>query len=336
MKAFNYRLDIAVFSWIPISFLVAFVLLTGICCESAAADLTRIRILDHAEIDEENILLGKISKIEGGDPGLTQKLVGIVIGNAPLPGKSRKLEERIIIMRLKQHGIDLTEVELRVPPKVVITRSSTKISADEVKLIVSDFLSKELLTGKGETRIKEIRVSGDLSLPGGRITYEVEPPRNKKMMGKIPISVNFKVNGKSFKRVWATATIEVFAEVVVTKKPLGRYKPITEDDIEMQKRDLMDLPSNVITDPEMVLGKRTKRAIGAKAVLRANLVEFPPLVRRGDIVVIVAESKGLKITALGQVKKKGGFGERIPVINFDSKKILYARVVDSSTVRVEF
>ena len=336
MKVLTSRLDIAVFFWISISFLMAFVLLAGICCESVAADLTRIRILDHAKIDEENILLGKISKIEGGDPGLVQKLAGVVIGNAPLPGKSRKLEERIVIMRLKQHGINLAEVELRVPPNVVITRSSTKIRADEIKLIVSDFLSKKLLTGKGETRIKDIRVSGDLSLPGGRITYEVEPPRNKKLMGKIPISVNFKVNGKFFKRVWATATIQVFAEVVVTKKPLGRYKPITEDDIEMQKRDLMDLPSNVITDPEMVLGKRTKRAIGSKAVLRSNIVEFPPLVRRGDIVVIVAESKGLKITALGQVKKKGGFGERIPVINFDSKKILYARVVDSSTVRVEF
>ena len=100
--------------------------------------------------------------------------------------------------------------------------------------------------------------------------------------------------------------------------------------------NLAKLPSNVITDPEAVLGKRTKRAIGAKTVLRTHLVEFPPLVKRGDVVVIIAESGGLKISALGQEKKKGGFGDRIPVINFDSKKILYARVLDSSTVKVDF
>jgi flagella basal body P-ring formation protein FlgA len=104
----------------------------------------------------------------------------------------------------------------------------------------------------------------------------------------------------------------------------------------MQKLNLADLPSNVITDPEAVLGKRTKRAIGAKTVLRTNLVEFPPLVKRGDIVVIIAESEGLKISALGQVKKKGALGDRIPVINFDSKKILYAQVLDSNTVKVDF
>jgi flagella basal body P-ring formation protein FlgA len=100
--------------------------------------------------------------------------------------------------------------------------------------------------------------------------------------------------------------------------------------------DLAKLPTGVITDPEAVLGKRTRRAIGAKTVLRADLVESPPLVKRGDVVVIIAETSGLKITALGEVKKKGRLGESIPVMNYDSKKILYARVLDSSTVKVEF
>jgi flagella basal body P-ring formation protein FlgA len=100
--------------------------------------------------------------------------------------------------------------------------------------------------------------------------------------------------------------------------------------------DLANLPADVIIDPEAVLGKRTKRAIGAQTVLRQNLVEFPPLVRRGDVVVIIVETEGLKATALGEVKKKGRIGERIPVINFDSKKILHARVVDANTVKVDF
>jgi flagella basal body P-ring formation protein FlgA len=100
--------------------------------------------------------------------------------------------------------------------------------------------------------------------------------------------------------------------------------------------DLSKVPSDVITDPEAVLGKRTRRAIGSKTVMRANLVEFPPLVRRGDVVVIVAETNGFKITALGQVKKKGALGDRIPVMNFDSKKVLYARVMDANTVKIDF
>ena len=58
--------------------------------------------------------------------------------------------------------------------------------------------------------------------------------------------------------------------------------------------------------------------------------------KRGDVVVIIAETAGFKITALGQVKKKGRLGERIPVTNFDSNKLLYGRVLDANTVKVEF
>ena len=155
-------------------------------------------------------------------------------------------------------------------------------------------------------------------------------------MGKRPIAVDFSVNGRARQKIWTTATIEVLTQVVVTRKPLGRYKSITEDDIQLQTMDLANLPSNVLTDFEAVLGKRTKRAIGAQIPLRTDVIELPPLVKRGDFVMIVAESAGLKITALGQVKKKGRLGERIPVVNVDSKKVLYARVIDSNTVQVEF
>ena len=48
------------------------------------------------------------------------------------------------------------------------------------------------------------------------------------------------------------------------------------------------------------------------------------------------KTNGLKITALGQVKKKGARGDRIPVVNFESKKVLYARVMDANTVKIDF
>ena len=100
--------------------------------------------------------------------------------------------------------------------------------------------------------------------------------------------------------------------------------------------DLADLPANVLSDPEAAIGKRTKRALGAQMPLRADSIELPPLVKRGDLVTIIAESNKLKITTLGQVKRKGRLGERIPVVNLDSKKLLHATVVDANTVKVEF
>jgi flagella basal body P-ring formation protein FlgA len=336
MKTLNYKFQAYRHLFPVIIFLLVFFWVPEITRGIDAADLTRIRILPNVQINDEDILLGRIAGIDGHDTLLVQKLNSIVVARAPLPGASRTLEKQTFLMRLKQNGIDLTQLALHIPAKVVVTRNYIEISQEKIKILVSDYIQKNILKDHADGSIKDIQVADSLKLPNGRITFKVIPPRNRDLLGKIPFSVHFDVNGKFYKRVWATATVEVLAEVVITKKPVGRHKPITEDDIELLKMDLAKLPSGVITDPEAVLGKRTRRAVGAKTVLRADLVEFPPLVKRGDVVVIVVETSGLKITTLGQVKKKGRLGESIPVMNYDSKKILYARVLDSSTVKVEF
>jgi flagella basal body P-ring formation protein FlgA len=336
METLNYKFHAYRHLFVVIIFLLIFFGAPEMTREIEAADLTRIRILPNVQINDEDILLGKIAGIEGHDPLLVQKLSSIVVARAPLPGESRTLEEQFFKMRLKQNGINLSQLALNIPAKVVVTRRYIEISREKIKMLVSDYIQKTILKDHADGSIKDVQVADNLRLPNGRISFKVIPPRNRDLLGKIPFSVHFDVNGKLYKRVWATATVEVLTEVVMTKKPLGRNKPITEDDIESLKMDLAKLPSGVITKPEAVLGKRTKRAIGAKTALRADLVEFPPLVKRGDVVIIIAETSGLKITAVGEVKKKGRLGESIPVMNYDSKKILYARVLDSSTVKVEF
>ncbi len=155
-------------------------------------------------------------------------------------------------------------------------------------------------------------------------------------MGTTLLSVDFSVNGRFIKKVWVSVNIAVFTEVVVTKRPLGRYRLITEDDIHLVSMNLAELSSSVITRLEEVLGKRTRRAIDADAVLRPDLVELPPLVKKGDIVLIIVESEGLKITTLGKVKEKGRKGDMVRVENIDSNKGIYARVLDSSSVKVDF
>jgi flagella basal body P-ring formation protein FlgA len=100
--------------------------------------------------------------------------------------------------------------------------------------------------------------------------------------------------------------------------------------------DLTELPVGVMTDADDIIGKRARRNIDAGDILRPDLIEMPPLVKRGDMVVIVAESRGIKVTATGEVKSDGLRGERVKVVNLDSNKHFTARVVDKQTVSVEF
>ena len=310
--------------------------IVGAAAALAAAEMTTIRVWDQVEIENDEVLLGQIASIESSDTRLVQQLKDIVIGKAPLPGKTCQYDQRYLKMRLRQHHIDLAAVNLEVPRRVRISRSHVEIDKHEIEKIVSDFITQNFPQENKTVRIKEIHVPERVVLSKGRIAYKVRAPGMRRLRGTSSIAVDFSVNGHFEKKVWATATVEVWGPVVVTRKPLGRYKPITEDDIMLQTMDLTHLSSNVVSDPEAVLGKRTKRAIGAQTPLRTDSIELPPLVKRGDLVVIIAQSKGLKITTRGVVKKKGRLGDRIAVVNVDSKKVFYARVIDSNTVQVDF
>ena len=67
------------------------------------------------------------------------------------------------------------------------------------------------------------------------------------------------------------------------------------------------------------------------------MVRFQESHRLMDVKASLGSSIAIAAgVALGQVKKKGALGDRIPVVNFESKKVLYAVVMDANTVKIDF
>jgi flagella basal body P-ring formation protein FlgA len=303
----------------------------------SALGITCVRVYDQAEVQADQIRLGGIARIDGGDAAFVRKLEGVFLGRSPLPGKTRTLDAATLISRLRQGGVDPDQLDLQIPPEVVLRREAITIDRDRIEQIVREFLQQQ---GAGKPSaaiwIKDIRVSETVQLPKGQLTTQVSVPKNSELAGSVPLQVIFTVEPDFERRVWVTASLEQRVNVVVARRPLGRFKPIEADDIEMKALDLAGLPADRIDDPEVAIGKRTRRAVDSGTVLRPDLLEFPPLIKRGDRVRIIAESSGLRISAFGQAKQKGAQGEMIPVVNLDSNKVIHARVVDSQTVRIEF
>jgi len=84
------------------------------------------------------------------------------------------------------------------------------------------------------------------------------------------------------------------------------------------------------------LGNRTTRMIYPNTVLQSSMIALPPLVKRGDIVKIVANSGPMTISVTGMVKQQGRKGEMVRVVNTDSKRIVTARVIGPGSVVVDF
>lgn len=295
-----------------------------------------IDMLPRVNVDGDPVLLGDIAAISGQDTTLVDKLKILEVGRAPLPGKSRQIEVAYVALRLKQNSIPLDQVVLNEITPTTVVRNSTIVSQDLIKSVIRDAVFRENFFQGRRGVVRDIRVADDLVVPTGDLSYRVTFAEKSIRSNKIPVSVAVFVNGKQHHKIWATLLVDILQEVVVLKRTMRRYQRITADDIQLVDMNLADIPQNAITSDQDILDKRITKSLLSGTVLRTDIVELPPLIKRGDIVTVKAVSGALLVTILGKAKGNGHQGERIKIVNIDTQKELYGYVVDAKTVKVVF
>lgn len=216
------------------------------------------------------------------------------------------------------------------------TQKVQTIQPAQIRAAVKRHIERHAPWDAEQMIVKQIKFNRQISLPAGKVALHVSAPKHTDWLGAIPFTVGVAVNGQRKAAHTVPVNIEVWSDVIMTTKPLGRFEPIDRDDVQIKRMDLARVPSNALLSVDDVLGKRANRNIAANCILRNDHVEMPPLIKRGDLVEVVAESPMLKISIKALAKENGRQGDRIKVVNLRSKKTLYALVVDGQTVRVEF
>jgi flagella basal body P-ring formation protein FlgA len=237
-----------------------------------------------------------------------------------------------ILMLLWAPGDGCAAVENPKKPAPAVT----VVTPAAVNAAVKAFIMRHAPWKSDQLKITRLTFDHEVTAPSGKIGFRVTAPKHTDWLGPIPFCVHILVNGQDAVKVHAPATIEVWSDVVLAAKPLGRYQPIEAGDIVVRKMNQARVPANAIVRADQVLGLRARHNIAANCVLRNDQIESPPVVRRGDVVQMVAESEVLKVAVKAVAKENGAVGERIRVMNLRSRKIIYAQVLDKQTVQVEF
>ncbi len=303
---------------------------------SNGAPRVALSALETVESDTPHILLGQIIKIDSAPENLKARLSEIKIGRAAQAGQARHISREYILLRLRQSGFDPAHFDIRLPSKIQVRRSAVKITREEMEMMIRDHLLATPPSNEAQVNITAVRIKNDILLPKGKISHEVHVQHQSAPSRLLPVTLVFAVDGRFERKVAALVGLEVIQNVVVSRKPIPRLKIITPDDVLLRPMNVVGRRDDVIRAVEDVIGKRARRAIGMNRELHAGMVEWPPVVKKGDRVMIVAESGNLRITTMGEVKSTGKVGEQVRVVNLDSKKTVMAQVLDGRTVRVAF
>ncbi|MFW6146930.1 MAG: flagellar basal body P-ring formation chaperone FlgA [Thermodesulfobacteriota bacterium] len=202
--------------------------------------------------------------------------------------------------------------------------------------LIKDYMCQRLGRSETDIMISKFKLIGNKPIPHGKTQFQVFQRDKRAPRGNIRLIVLVSVDGMVANKVRVSAWVDVFEQVVCTARGLQRGQTIDHDDIYIARKNISYFSPKVITNSENAVGFVAKHALRQDTPLEGWMVERPPVVDKGDIVMILAESCDLRVTVPGLVMEKGYHNELVMVRNTMSKKNIYARVLDDSTVKVIF
>jgi flagella basal body P-ring formation protein FlgA len=202
--------------------------------------------------------------------------------------------------------------------------------------IFRHYLLQRLGKEAPDVLVSKFEVNSNKLVPRGTISYQVYQKDKRRLTGYVRLVVVISVNGVVENKVRLSGWVDVFGPVICAARNLKKGELINADDLYTARKNTSRLSTDILCDMDDAVGRIAKHSIRQGTWLKEWMVEARPTLARGDVVTILAESGDLRVTVPGKVLEKGYKGALIRVQNVMSRKEIYARVVNSSTVTVEF
>jgi len=220
--------------------------------------------------------------------------------------------------------------------KAITSQGKQTISDATFREIFRDYLCQHLGKEKSDVMVSRLKVLGNTPVPPGEINLRLFQKDKRRLEGYVRLVAIISVNGAVKNKVRLSGWVDVFESVVCACRNLKKREIIEEGDLCLARKNISHLSSKTLTDIGKAVGLMIKHTIKKDTCIKEWMLEKPLIVERGDMITILAESGNLRVTTPGRVLAKGHMGELIRVQNSMSKKVIYARVINNSTVSVDF
>ncbi|BDV01763.1 hypothetical protein TDMWS_18480 [Thermodesulfomicrobium sp. WS] len=222
---------------------------------------------------------------------------------------------------------------LAFPEAIVVQRGGQVVAVERLRPALEQALGAHLAALGGEVRITQWRLPQWFFIAADApVRFRLAPP--SALSGSIPVRVEAVDEAGVVRDVLSGVVLaEVWAEVPCAARSLSRGEVVQEQSVVRMRMDLAAL-GRPVWDGAGMGAVRVRSAVPQGRPILAEMVEPVPVVERGRMVRVVFDNGRLRLAVPGQSLEDGGVGSVIRVRNLQSQRVVEARVVDESTVRV--
>lgn len=298
-----------------------------------------VRLAAEAAVPDDEVSLGEVATVEADEP-LASRLRAVRLGPAPAVGAVHRVDAEWVRLRLRGARIDPARVRIAGAERVLVTRAFQVVPGAALVEAVTRLAAAraEQGTGAGDGGIvlQPLAVPEDLRVPLGTLSLEPRLAPAPPGATVLAAMVTVRLDGRDHQSVPLTLRVARHRPVLVAARPLEPRRPPGPDDLRLEPRLTTEIPADALTERPEAADLEVVRPVRAGEIVTARSLRPRLVVRRGELVTLVLESGGLRITAQGQAGQDGRRGDPVRVTNLGSRREVLGVVEAPGLVRVPF
>jgi flagella basal body P-ring formation protein FlgA len=292
-----------------------------------------ISLREQAKTSGTAILLGDVADFHGLPDLQQQSLAAVALGSAPSGDAERILTRDQIKRQLERSGAKMEGIEFTGAESVRIQAALRLLDAESVARIIQDRLTADYPGGLLKLKTLKVILNGQVLVPDGEFTLV---PVLRSSSGKPTnlVTVDLYSGQRRLRRFQVQTEWEWEATVATAARNLPFGHTLSEGDFSWVDRKSQDVPADLVLDAGALAGMRLRRPLQTGDLITREVLTAPLMVEKGDVVQLALRSSGFSIVTTGTAQQAGGSGDKIRVIQPESKRVYIGKIVGKNKVEI--
>ncbi len=301
-----------------------------------APALVWIRQQAKAEAAGLELNLGDVAQVDGVDAKAAVAIRNIRLLDLPANGRTLVISRDSLTEAVRAADVGRATIEWDGAQSTQVSLKTISLSGEQVASLGRQFVARSLGDKASDAKFGAAPLPEPFLCVAGRWSTRVfvRTKEQGALCGVVRLEIVCLSDGQERRAMPFVMDVCRRGRVLVAAHDLQPGQTLRSDDITTNEQDLSTVGMGALDSPDRAAGLVLARRVAAGQALTSRDFRARPVVERGDAVTIRIRIGGLRVTALGRTMAAGAPGERIPVTNVTSNKLIHATVVDSRTVDV--
>lgn len=228
-------------------------------------------------------------------------------------------------------------ISIRLAILILITgNASSAIAAShplhDIRDAAVQYVRSHFSSSAEDIKIVAQKLDARLLLPQCKSPLEAYLPHGSRVNGNTTVGV--RCHGNKPWSVFVPVNVQIYRDIVVASRSLAKNKILKAEDFHTERFDINRFSGAYLTELDKIIGKQLIRPVQLGTPVLSNMLKKPILIRRGELVILLAKTHTYEVRMQGKAMMDGASGDRIRVRNSSSKRIIEGKLAEDGTVLV--